>query len=94
MTATVEEAILDEALDFDYEPPCECLDEPWECGKPAQLICATKCCAFKVLLNEECFFGYYDYCKHPPVYAASIHCKICDFRFPTDEFPLTVLGRL
>lgn len=66
-------------LDWEHIPICEAVwnldgtEEP--CSNPAKFICSVRCCAFQILLCEDCFFQNREHLK---LYGGTLKCNKCD----------------
>ena len=64
-------------LDFDHAPVCEATyNDNRDCDQPAKFICSVKCCMGKILLCEDCFFAFLEYCRD--FEGIEFFCAMCD----------------
>lgn len=80
-------------LDFHHAPQCEAVyADGAECENEAKFICSVKCCMGKILLCEECFFGFLEFCKE--FEGIGYRCGFCDKKIRLTKDHLKVVGRV
>ena len=96
MTATILDEGLDtaviDALDFQYAPQCEAVDEnEVRCENEAEFILLKVCCGTKFLVCEDCLFGWKNAVSE---YNIRPVCFECGRVFEINEDPLKFMGRI
>lgn len=88
MTATMLDTDVLDALDFDFQPPC---DEEGCDNEPA-VVTRLICCYNEVLLCDSCWAGWledFDRCSLWP-----LKCMLCNVNHPAGVQPLEYIGRI
>lgn len=62
-------------LDWDHAPVCEAeWTDTGPCKEPADFLCGTRCCAWKMLMCEDCFFEMREWMKGLEGDHVCFHC--------------------
>lgn len=89
----VDTTIEDEVVLTPPPPMCEAeYTDGTTCENSADYICAVSCCRVRVLLCEDCFFEFIDYCEQKR--GTVFECQFCDETVVLHPNHLIVTGKI